>query len=408
MVSLETLPGLDQVRRLDAADGESGYLILDHCGPLRLSESALRLLRAVRSGMSWDELAQHAGRPGRPATAADVEAAYSRIMESLATARERAQRSPLPAGFWFRRTLAGAGTVRRAAGLLAPLFATWPATALIAVIGLAVGDHLSAAPIPILDGAVFWPAYLLFVASLIGHEMGHATACHRFGAPPNDIGFTVYWLFPAFYSDVTAAWYLDRRQRVVVDLGGVFFQLGVGICYWIVYGVTDWQPFGAAFALILCGCLFSLNPFFKLDGYWLLSDALGVPRLSRQPARLWRHAIAHLRGRPGSPLPWPRRVTVVLAVYAPASLLFFLYFAARLLPEVWSRAMAYPTLLSEIVRDFLASSRVSTSALQGLLVSTFLLCVCGLVIRRLARRLITLAARGTAAPPSKHHLRRQS
>lgn len=394
MVALETFPDLARARRLDAVDGEQGYLITDHhYGPIRLSASALHLLRAVQSGVGWDELARRAGRRGRPATAADVEAAYRRIAAQLA-ALHRPGSAPLPAGFWLRQTLIGRDAVRRAAGWLSPLFSLWPALLLCASIALATGDYLSAAPTGgLFDSAILWPAYLLFVASLIAHELGHATACQRFGAQPDDIGFTVYWIFPAFYSDVTAAWSLDRRQRVIVDLGGVFFQLGVGAAYWLAYYITGWQPLAAAFGLVLLGCLFALNPFFKLDGYWLLSDALGVPHLSRQPLRLWRHALGRLRGRSGSALPWPRWVTVALAIYTPASFLFLFYFAGRLLPELWSRAVTYPALLSQVAHDLLSTGGVVGELLQRLLISTFLLLICGLMIRQLVRRLARLGRR---------------
>ena len=388
MVALETLPDLDRARRLDAGSGESGYLITDdRYRPIRLSASAFRLLGAVAAGTGWEELARRSRRRGRPATADEVEAAYHRVMDQLYALR-RSRGALLPAGFWIRWRLADRVLVGRIAGLLSPLFALWPALLLGVGIGLAALDHLAATPIRGLfsDGAL-WPAYALFVASLLAHELGHATASQRYSAPPDDIGFTAYWIFPAFYSDVTAAWCLGRRQRMVVDLGGVFFQLGIGAAYWLAYRVTGWPPLAGAFSLILCGCVFALNPFFKLDGYWLLSDALDVPRLSRQPKRLWRHAVARLRGRRDTAPPWPRWVTAALAVYAPASLVFFVCFAASLLPELWSRAVTYPALWSQVARGVFTPGGVALGdALQRLVVSTCTLFICGLMVRGLARR----------------------
>ena len=393
MVAVETLPDLDQARRLDVVDGESGYLITDdRYGPLRLSAGAYRLLRAVRSGVGWEELARRAGRPGSPATASDVEAAYGRLVARLAMLR-RSGEPPLPAGFWLRRRLIGRDAVRHAAGRLSPLLAPGHALALGVLIALSALDLVTGTSIEgLFDGAVLWPAYALFVASLIVHELGHATACYRFGAPPDDIGFTVYWFFPAFYSDVTAAWRLRRHQRVVVDLGGVYFQLAVGAALWLTYRLTGWQPLAMAFGMILCGCVLALNPFFKLDGYWLLSDALGIPRLSRQPKRLWRHAVARLRGKRSSKLPWPRWVTMILAIYTPASVAFFGYLAARLLPVLWAQALAYPALLVKVGQSLtvaVAGDPLGAGfgdALQRLLTSTFLLLACGWMMRVLVRR----------------------
>ncbi len=284
---------------------------------------------------------------------------------------------------------------------MTPLFRVWPALLLGTLITLAFGDFLSSPPLHgFWTSAVLWPAYALFIVSMLGHELGHATACQRFGARPGDIGFSVYWLFPAFYSDVTDAWRLKRRQRMVVDLGGVYFQLGLGAVYWLGYRITGWPPLGAAFLLVICGSLFALNPFFKLDGYWLLSDALGISRLNRQPKRIWRHALAYLKGNPDPALPWPRWVTVALAIYTPASLAFFTYFIARLLPELWSQIQAYPTLLSEVLLGLMSPSSGLTDVLQRLLLSTFLIFVCGLMIRALIQRLIRAAKRSKSRLPS--------
>ena len=387
------IPDLEGARRLDAVAGESGYLITGDHGPLKLSESAFRLLLAVRSGIGWEELARGASRRGREVTPAEVEAAYGRITTRLAALRQGGP-PPLPSGFWLRKTLLRRPLVRYTAGWLSPLFSMPAALALGVMIVLAIWDQIAAPPIQgLFDSGVLWPAYALFVASLIAHELGHATACQRFGAPPDDIGFTMYWIFPAFYSDVTAAWSLDRRHRVIVDLGGIYFQLAVGAAFWLAYRVTGWEPLAAAFGLILIGCLFALNPFFKLDGYWLLSDALGVPHLSRQPMRLWHHAVDRLRGRSESTLPWPRWVTVALAIYTPASFLFLVYFVARLLPELWTRALGYPELLASVARELGGTPGSAVGdALQQLLISTFILSVCGLMLHALGRRLIGFGA----------------
>ena len=39
-----------------------------------------------------------------------------------------------------------------------------------------------------------------------------------------NIGFALYFIYPAFYTDVTKVWRLPRLKRAVVDLGGIYFQ----------------------------------------------------------------------------------------------------------------------------------------------------------------------------------------
>ena len=72
---------------------------------------------------------------------------------------------------------------------------------------------------------------------------GHASASARYGVPARDIGFGLYLIYPVFYNDVTSAWRLPRRQRVVIDLAGTFFQFLVGAVYALVGRVTGQDVF---------------------------------------------------------------------------------------------------------------------------------------------------------------------
>ena len=59
-----------------------------------------------------------------------------------------------------------------------------------------------------------------------------------FGALPDRIGIGIYVIYPALFSDVTAAWRLSRGQRVLVDLGGSYFQLLVTVALLAAERVT--------------------------------------------------------------------------------------------------------------------------------------------------------------------------
>ena len=156
-----------------------------------------------------------------------------------------------------------------------------------------VDSHLGSA-------AGFAVAYLIYLVALCAHELGHATACSRYRMRPGDIGFAVYLVFPAVYCDVTRAWLLPRWQRVVVDLSGLLFELGVGaLCATLgaVFGV--WVLTLAAF-LVLGNLVWALNPFGRFDLYWTLNDALGLIDLSADRWRVLRDVFAP-RSRPARP-----------------------------------------------------------------------------------------------------------
>lgn len=59
----------------------------------------------------------------------------------------------------------------------------------------------------------------------IFHEIGHSSACKYYKVPVNGVGFGVAAYRPVMFADVTGAWYLRLNQRLVVNVGGVYFQL---------------------------------------------------------------------------------------------------------------------------------------------------------------------------------------
>ena len=168
--------------------------------------------------------------------------------------------------------------------------------------------------------------------SLLGafiHEMGHASALVSFGCKKTEIGFGMYIYYPVLYTDVSEAWRLPRQQRALIDIGGVYFQSVFQLLMLVLY-LTNGS------ALLLYFFLFSdlimfrtMNPFLRMDGYWLVADLFGIFNLRQQSTRVIKHYVLKLFGsaRNGkTPLqnlkPGAR---VALAVYSLLSSTFFLY-----------------------------------------------------------------------------------
>ena len=131
--------------------------------------------------------------------------------------------------------------------------------------------------------------------SFVLHELGHASACEYFGAAEGEIGFGVYICFPVLYADVSYAWRLRRTQRAVVDLAGIYFQVLAASIMLVFYTATDNAPLLWSVIAINLSVVPNLNPFLKLDGYWFLSDILGVPNLSSRCGELLRHVGSPIR-----------------------------------------------------------------------------------------------------------------
>src|SRR5918997_5186929 len=68
---------------------------------------------------------------------------------------------------------------------------------------------------------------LVFMVSVISgglHEFGHAAANRYSGGMPGAMGAGFYLVWPAFYTDVTDSYRLDRQGRIRTDLGGLYFN----------------------------------------------------------------------------------------------------------------------------------------------------------------------------------------
>ena len=129
--------------------------------------------------------------------------------------------------------------------------------------------------------SLFVPVVLFFV--LLFHEFGHTAASKYHGIDPNEIGLSFYLIFPALYSNVTSVWVLPRKKRIIVNLGGVSFQLLINIVLFIMYYILQSHGKEIIFTIIRTNTLIiliSLSPFIRNDGYWIYSDYFQISNLN--------------------------------------------------------------------------------------------------------------------------------
>ena len=173
--------------------------------------------------------------------------------------------APRELPFIVSLTLLGPRLAARATACLSWMFAPALALPLLAlfatlhVFALPMAMHQGSATFTASDGVLLACLYML--SGLI-HELGHTAACRYFKCPHGGIGFGLYYIFPAWYADVTQAWRLSGRQRAVVDLGGVYFQsvFLIGVDAWAI-ATGDALALKLVF-IITFTMLFTLNPVF--------------------------------------------------------------------------------------------------------------------------------------------------
>lgn len=144
--------------------------------------------------------------------------------------------------------------------------------------------------------AQFNPQTLVLATALhtfitLFHELGHATAAARQGLPSGSIGFGVYFFTPVFFANTSHAWQIASRKRLLIDCGGIYFQLIMLIPVSLVYLQYDSQLALYLLVLNILTIIANLNPLLKYDGYWIFADLLNLNNLRSKTGSVTRYYI---------------------------------------------------------------------------------------------------------------------
>ena len=161
--------------------------------------------------------------------------------------------------------------------------------------------------------------FAITAGSLAFHEAGHAAACRYGGGRPGAIGVGVFVVWPAFFTDVTDSYRLDRAGRLRTDLGGMYFNAIFSLALAAAYLATGFEPLLVAVVAQHVLVVDQFLPWLRLDGYYVMADLIGVADLFARIGPVLRSALP---GRERDPRvaelkPWARtavRVWVVTTV----------------------------------------------------------------------------------------------
>lgn len=131
----------------------------------------------------------------------------------------------------------------------------------------------------------YMPIYYIGLLMIIFlHEIGHAAASIKSGIFPRGIGLGFYTIMPVMYTDLTDAWRVGKKEKIKINLGGLYIQLllNFGLFFLVYFANSDSFVHTVAYNLMFTNTvimLVNLIPFLKFDGYWILSDLLSIPDL---------------------------------------------------------------------------------------------------------------------------------
>jgi hypothetical protein len=160
--------------------------------------------------------------------------------------------------------------------------------------------------------------YIIFVPGIVLlvllHELGHCAALQYFGKNSKGIGLGFYFFAPTMFADVNPSWTLPAKKRIVVDLGGFYFQFIATTAYLVLYQISGEISLFNIASLSFFLFLFNMNPLINTDMYWFLADILNRTNLNSEAIN--ELSIVFMKKR-------TRKLNIFLCLFGTIKLIFF-------------------------------------------------------------------------------------
>ena len=140
------------------------------------------------------------------------------------------------------------------------------------------------------EGAIY--LFLALAVSKSFHEFGHAYTAKYLGLKVPSMGLMWMFIFGFLYTDTTESWKLQsRKQRIAIGSAGVLAELQLAVIATILWAVLPdgglrYGCFYLGTAAWIATLAINLSPFLRWDGYWVLSDLVGIQNLRERSGKL--------------------------------------------------------------------------------------------------------------------------
>ncbi len=274
-----------KVQKFSTSTNKEHFLLSYKNSHYEVTAAVVALLLILQSNSSIDESIQEYRK------LTNFQLSYEQVKELIQTSIEPIFALRESQSFLYQRILFTANQIEKYSNALRVLFFK-PLFLSATIITLTLDAYFftTTPSIFIFNNSInAYTIILLFIVTFLSsfiHELGHATACKVFGIKHGSIGFGMHYNIPVLYTDVSNIWKLKRSQRLVVNIAGIYFQMFLLTLILLLYFITGHYLIKYLILIINFGFIITLNPFFRFDGYWIISDLLAIPNL-RERSREW-------------------------------------------------------------------------------------------------------------------------
>ncbi|WP_428224799.1 hypothetical protein [Flavobacterium sp.] len=259
---------------------------------------------------------------------------------------------------WLKITLFNKTLVKKIASIFTPAFKKnifYPILLTCAIITILPFFFVNFTKVyHAVNGDLFVNFIIINILTLVLHEFGHSAACQKFGGEGGSIGLGLYILSPVFFSDVTDAWRLHRKERLIVDLAGIYMQLIITAIFSLTYFFNHDIRIISLISLILFGILFNLNPFLRYDGYWALSDLMNLTNLKERSAKITGKFYGWIVGINKNFS--PSKKEIILIFYGNISILFVAYIFFYMVVKQHNSLLNFPKNIFAFTTEILTNT----------------------------------------------------
>jgi putative peptide zinc metalloprotease protein len=190
----------------------------------------------------------------------------------------------------------------------------------------------------------------LAYSSILIHELGHIGACAKSKLKHGGIGIGIYFIFPVMYADITNIWLANRHNRVIANLAGIFNELLYAFLLFLLAWLTKNNSLMLSGVIISTMTVFELNPFGRLDGYWVLSDLSNTPNLLGKSQKLTQQFIKNILN---FKFEYYSLKEVLFIIYGFLNFSLLLFFMRYLLINQRESILAFPVNVFKILANMM-------------------------------------------------------
>lgn len=127
------------------------------------------------------------------------------------------------------------------------------------------------------------------------HEMAHAFTAVKNGILVPHMGIAFVVLYPVLYTETTGSWQLSsRKARFEIGFAGIraeLFLAVIALLLWNIFpagSILQTLCFMVVTVALVSSLLVNLNPLMRFDGYYMLSDFMGIENLQTRSCNFAR------------------------------------------------------------------------------------------------------------------------